>query len=119
MGKFVKGNTVGVRFGSGQRGGRPKLIVEVAKAAREYTVEALETLARIMRNEMASSSARVSAAIALLERGHGRAPQVIDVHNHGEVRALSDEQLLVIIGTAAEPSGAGVIEPAPYKGKPH
>ena len=113
MGKFVKGNTVGVRFGAGQRGGRPKLIIEVAKAAREYTVEALETLARIMRNEKATASARVSAAIALLERGHGKAPQVIDVHSHGDVRALSDEQLLVIIGTAAEPSGDRAAEQAP------
>jgi len=115
---FKKGdpNNPGVKFGQGQigntRGRRPE-IIEVAKAARTYTAEALETLARIMRDAKATASARVSAAIALLERGHGKAPQTIELHGHGDIRNLTDEQLLVIIGAAAEPSGDRAAEQAP------
>lgn len=114
---FIKGdpNNPGRKFQKGMSGnpkGRPAVIVEVAKAAREYTIEALETLAAIMRDRKATASARVSAAIGLLERGYGKCPQVINLQ-HGDVRNLSDAELLVIIGTGADDSGAGVIEPAP------
>jgi len=44
-------------------------------AARNYTEEALKTLAEIMRNTRASSSARVRAAGEILDRGWGRPTQ--------------------------------------------
>lgn len=43
-------------------------------AARALTSDALEALAEIMRNG-SSEHARISAAAAILERGHGKAGQ--------------------------------------------
>ena len=40
--------------------------------AREHTEEAIETLAAIMRDEVAPAAARISACTELLNRGHGR-----------------------------------------------
>jgi hypothetical protein len=119
---FKKGESnPGIKFGAGQRAGRPKLNVPVATLARERTTEAIETLTAIMRDRKATASARVSAAVAILERAWGKAPQTIDLHRHDDVRAMTDEQLIAIAaGAAAEPdSSAGVIESTAYKGKPH
>ena len=62
---------------SGNPRGRPKRDAEVSELARVHTAEALETLASVMRNTKAPASARVSAASAILDRGHGKAPQHI------------------------------------------
>jgi hypothetical protein len=99
---FQKGNTVGRQFQKGMSGnprGKSPLLIEVAKAAREYTVEALETLAAIMRDRKASASARVSAGIALLERGWGKAPQTIDLRrlDPGQMKEIADNDLIAII----------------------
>ena len=70
---FGGGNKHGWQPGqSGNPGGRPKAIVEVAKAARELTTEAITTLREIMRNNKATSSARVSAAVAYWNVAGGR-----------------------------------------------
>lgn len=60
---------------SGNPGGRPKGDIELRRAARERTAEALETLINIMRNQKAPAAARVSAAEALLSRGWGKPVQ--------------------------------------------
>jgi hypothetical protein len=87
---------------SGNPGGRPRAIVEVAKAAREYTIEALETLAAIMRNRDATASARVSACEILIERGWGKAPQMITLRRDQNMKELSDDELIAIaFGDAA------------------
>lgn len=52
---------------------------------------AVRVLAEIARNAKATETARVSAASALLDRGHGRPNLVIDAEV--KVRTLSDEQL--------------------------
>jgi hypothetical protein len=116
---FVKGdpNNPGRKFTRGMSGnpkGRPAAIIEVAKAAREHTAEALETLARIMRDAKATASARVSAAVAILERGWGKAPQTIDLRREIDMKELSDDELtLIAIGTVTESNGsAGAAEPA-------
>ena len=93
---FGSGNKHGWKPGqSGNPGGRPKAIVEVAKAAREHTLEAIATLREIMRNNKATASARVSAAAVLLERGWGKAPQTITINNHN-LADLSDNELISI-----------------------
>jgi hypothetical protein len=57
---------------SGNPGGRPKVVAEVRAAAMQYTSEAIETLATIMRNERAPLQARAAAANSLLDRAIGR-----------------------------------------------
>jgi hypothetical protein len=62
---------------SGNPKGRPSIKGEVETLARTYTVEALETLADLMRNG-ASDNVRMAAANALLNRGWGLPRQAID-----------------------------------------
>ena len=81
---------------SGNPGGRPKAIVEVAAAARERTVAAIDVLTEIMRDVEATSSARVSAAVALLERGWGKAPAIVTLLHSHDMKGLSDAELLAI-----------------------
>jgi hypothetical protein len=50
-------------------------MTEVRDLARQHTVEAVETLAQIMRDKKQPAAARVAAANALLDRGYGRPPQ--------------------------------------------
>jgi hypothetical protein len=62
---------------SGNPQGRPSIKGEVETLARTYTVEALETLADLMRNGT-SDNVRMAAANALLNRGWGLPRQAID-----------------------------------------
>jgi hypothetical protein len=108
---------------SGNPGGRPKVMIEVAHAARERTLEAIETLTNIMRSEKAPAAARVTASMALLDRGWGRAPQTIDLRRTTELGDLSDAELIAIAAggeVVGETNGSGVAPEAPSsEGKPH
>ena len=50
----------------------------VKELARRYAPLAIETLARIMASNRASGSARVAAAITILDRAHGKPSQFIE-----------------------------------------
>ena len=107
---------------SGNSGGKPKAIIEVTAAARQRTLEAIETLTTIMRDKKATSSARVSAAIALLERGWGKAPQSISIkRDPSEMGHLTDDELIAIAaGTdTATISSEDTARPSPGQGEPH
>lgn len=85
---------------SGNPGGRPKMRLAdgrtVTDLARDFTKEAVDTLAKIMRDKTAPASARVMAADKILNRGWGQAPQTIALTDDREPRDLSgltDEQL--------------------------
>jgi hypothetical protein len=54
-----------------------KAPTEIRSLARNHTEKALSTLASIMNQKKAPPAARVSAAQALLDRGWGKATQVI------------------------------------------
>ena len=59
-------------------GGRPKLptdVVHVRELARQYTTDAISTLARVMK--YGSPNAQVSAANALIDRGWGKSEQPV------------------------------------------
>lgn len=69
---------------SGNPGGRKKKTEEerrVEEMARVHTKEALTTLVTIMKDRGAKDSARVTAACAVLDRGWGKAPQVVELGN--------------------------------------
>jgi uncharacterized protein DUF5681 len=64
---------------SGNPGGRPKGLIEMRLAARAHTVQALDTLVRIMRSRKAAASARVRAVSELLDRAWGKPVQELAV----------------------------------------
>jgi hypothetical protein len=57
---------------SGNPGGRPKGHGDLRELARTHTGDAIATLVKVMKDDNAPPSARVSAAEALLDRGWGR-----------------------------------------------
>jgi len=75
-GRFLPGQ-------SGNPGGRPKGFAEVQEAARAHTPAALETLRVIATDEKAPHAARVSAAIALLDRAWGKPMQPSEIAGPG------------------------------------
>jgi hypothetical protein len=71
-------NRPGGNAGKGRPRGVPnKATAAVREIAQRYTVEAVEALAAVMRDAKAPPAARVSAATALLDRGHGKPTQPI------------------------------------------
>ncbi len=61
------------------QGSTAKQITDVRDAARQHTLAAVETLKDVMLDPKAPPSARVAAANVLLDRGHGKAMQQIEV----------------------------------------
>jgi hypothetical protein len=87
---------------SGNPGGRPRrpdtiaarqVFVNVRTAARALTQEAIDTLATVMRDGRAPPTARISAAVALLDRGHGRPSQAVDLNIGCDLARLTDDEL--------------------------
>jgi hypothetical protein len=85
---------------SGNPGGRPRVLANVQEAARQYTAEAMEALATIMRDNKAPPAARVAAANSLLDRGWGRAPTFLKVTDEGA--AQRGEEMIAAFAKAAE-----------------
>jgi hypothetical protein len=48
--------------------------------ARQFTSEAIACLAEVMEDPKAAQAARVTAAVALLDRGWGKAPISVDLN---------------------------------------
>lgn len=85
---------------SGNPKGRPpRIMTEIENLAKTYTRDAIETLARIMKNGRAPEAARVSAATHLLDRAWGKPKQAIDatVRQVQNAEELSDDELAAII----------------------
>ena len=72
------------RTGGRQKGTPNKATAELRDIARQYTAEAVETLVKIMLKGEAEA-ARIAAARELLDRGHGKATQVIAGEGGGPV----------------------------------
>lgn len=54
-----------------------KTPIEIKSLARSHTESAVRTLAGLMTQDTVPAAARVSAAVALLDRGWGKAAQTI------------------------------------------
>jgi hypothetical protein len=67
---------------SGNPGGRPKQLQAVVQAARQYTELAIATLVAVMKDPKSPGSARIAAAVAILDRGWGKPSQAIE-HSGG------------------------------------
>lgn len=76
-GGFKKGRT-------GNPKGRPKEFADVKELARQYTKQAIDTLAEIMRDGD-THAARAMAADKLLDRAWGKAPQAITGEDGGPI----------------------------------
>jgi hypothetical protein len=87
---------------SGNPSGRPRrpdtiaarqILVTVRTAARALTQEAIDTLAAVMPDQKAPPAARISAAVALLDRGQGRPPQAVELNVGCDLNRLTDDEL--------------------------
>ena len=87
---------------SGNPGGRPKQDKSVKLLARQFTAEAIQTLAEVMRDTGAATSARVGAAQVLLDRGHGRPLQQLEVGEAGAFADLEEAELDAAIAKMGE-----------------
>jgi hypothetical protein len=80
-------------------GGRPKEVAHVKELARQWTTEAVQTLAVIMKDESAPHSARVKASESLLDRAWGKAEATVNVKDVRDVRDLSTAEILAALAT--------------------
>jgi hypothetical protein len=76
-----------------------KAPLEIRSLARKYTHKALNTLVSIMVEPKAPAAARIMAANSLIDRGWGKAAQLVDVA--GEIRQLVEVKLNVVAAAPA------------------
>ena len=70
-----------------------KAPTDIRSLARSHTKNAIKTLAGIMNEPKANTSARVAAAQALLDRGWGKPKQDVDVTTAGQPLTFQSEAL--------------------------
>ena len=85
---------------SGNPGGRPRAAHSIQELARKHAPEAIKTLADIAKK--GTPGARVSAAIALLDRAYGKAPTFSTSDTQAFKRAIdmTDDELAAIASGA-------------------
>lgn len=69
----------GRKTGGRRKGSPNKATVVVKDAAQAFTADAINTLAGVMKDVAQPAAARVAAANALLDRGHGKPKQSLDI----------------------------------------
>ena len=80
-----------------------KTPTDIRSLARSHTDSALRTLANVMSAEDAPHSAKVSAAVALLDRGWGKPAQTVDMTVRKQIaKELSDDELADIATRSSE-----------------
>ncbi|SEE72603.1 hypothetical protein SAMN05444161_6879 [Rhizobiales bacterium GAS191] len=109
---FEKGNPN--RFQKGKSGnphGRKAAPEDVKELARGLSVEALQTLAEVMRDKRQSGAARISAAAVILDRAWGKAPQPVTTQARN-IEDYSDAELVAIIEAGLASAGGSNAQPA-------
>lgn len=106
---------------SGNPGGKPKELKGIQELARKHAPDAIAALVKVARGGK-SESARVGAAVALLDRGFGRPLQELKVD--ATVQNLTDEQIDARIAqlysaVGVETGTAGFADGAEAPARPH
>jgi len=73
---------------SGNPGGRPKALKDIEALARKYTPAAIEALVAAL-----TGKDRVAAANALLDRGWGKAKQLVEIEGDVAMRVICETPL--------------------------
>jgi hypothetical protein len=90
-----------------------KTPTDIRSLARSHTETALNTLAGIMRETEAPPAARVSAAVALLDRGWGKPQQTVDMTVRRQIaKELSDDELADIATGSGDGAAETSIDPS-------
>ena len=87
---------------SGNPAGRTPEVRQVKELAQQWTVEALNTLVELMTDPAQKGATRIAAAIAILDRGHGKPAVTVDV----TARATLIELLARLDAARAGPGAA-------------
>lgn len=94
----------------GRRKGTPnRATASLRDIAQQYTVESVEALVNVLRREDAPAIAVVAAANALLDRGHGKPKQELDVHGKVTLEQLVTESLKARDGDDGGGGGAAPV----------
>jgi hypothetical protein len=72
----------------------PKPTIEIKSYARRFTKQAMDVLVGIMSNPKSPAASRILAANSLIDRGWGKAAQLVAVD--GEIRQLVEVKLNVV-----------------------
>ena len=95
---------------SGNPAGRPKrpdtiearrVVADVKSAARELTPVAMDTLERAMTDQKAPWAAKITAAIAVLDRGWGKPQQTVSANVSVFDQMTDDEQKMLLAALSA------------------
>jgi hypothetical protein len=94
---------------SGNLAGRPKrpdtiearrVVADVKSAARELTPVAMDTLEKAMTDQKAPWAAKITAAIAVLDRGWGKPEQTVSA-NVSILDQMTDDELQTMLAALA------------------
>jgi|SRR6266700_3988224 len=80
---------------SGNPSGRPKVVIEIRNLARAATPAAFRELVRLAAHAE-NENARVAAIKEILDRGYGKSTVYAEVKVSGDVRELTDAELIAI-----------------------
>ena len=89
-----------------------KTPTDIRSLARSHTETALRVLAGVMQEPESPHAARISAAIALLDRGWGRPAQTMDMTVRRAIaKDLSDDELADIAAGGGEHADPAPVDP--------
>lgn len=74
----------------------PKALTEIRSLARSHTRTAINALVGVMKAKDASHAARVSAAIAILDRGWGRPVQALQNGEDGALELIHKIERVIV-----------------------
>jgi hypothetical protein len=80
---------------------RVEVVADVKAAARELTLDAMDTLEKAMTDQKAPWAAKITAAIAVLARGWGKPQQTVSANVSILDQMTDDEQKAMLVALEA------------------